>query len=84
MQVPPHGKGSLYIRPLLTGSGPVLGIAPAPECSFMIFTSPIGNYYKVRFPFKTLNCIWQSCYSRLGPECVILIEFKSSILVRAG
>ncbi|CAN6685417.1 unnamed protein product [Malus baccata var. baccata] len=44
--VPPPGKGSLYIRPLLMGSGPVLGIGPAPECTFLIFTSPIGNWYK--------------------------------------
>ncbi|XP_048424927.1 putative branched-chain-amino-acid aminotransferase 7 [Pyrus x bretschneideri] len=44
--VPPPGKGSLYIRPLLMGSGAVLGIGPAPECTFLIFTSPIGNWYK--------------------------------------
>ncbi|KAH7518177.1 hypothetical protein FEM48_Zijuj09G0144000 [Ziziphus jujuba var. spinosa] len=40
--VPPAGKGSLYLRPLLFGSGPVLGIGPAPEYSFVIFASPIG------------------------------------------
>ncbi|KAJ7968376.1 Branched-chain-amino-acid aminotransferase [Quillaja saponaria] len=44
--VPPYGKGSLYIRPLLMGSGGVLGIGPAPECTFLIFTSPIGIWYK--------------------------------------
>ncbi|MCE0480752.1 hypothetical protein HAX54_037855 [Datura stramonium] len=26
--IPPSGKGSLYIRPLLIGSGPILGLAP--------------------------------------------------------
>jgi branched-chain amino acid aminotransferase len=45
--VPPTGKGSLYIRPLLMGSGPVLGLAPAPEYAFIIFVSPVGNYFKV-------------------------------------
>ncbi|KAM3403232.1 hypothetical protein ACQJBY_006772 [Aegilops geniculata] len=45
--VPPTGKGSLYIRPLLVGSGPVLGLAPAPEYTFIIFASPVGNYFKV-------------------------------------
>lgn len=29
--VPPHGKGSLYLRPLLMGSGPILGLGPAPS-----------------------------------------------------
>ncbi|RDY03781.1 Branched-chain amino acid aminotransferase 1, mitochondrial, partial [Mucuna pruriens] len=45
--VPPHGKGSLYIRPLLFGSGSVMGIAPAPQCTFLIYTNPISNVYKV-------------------------------------
>ena len=29
--IPPIGKGALYIRPLLMGSGAILGVAPAPE-----------------------------------------------------
>lgn len=29
--VPPQGKGSLYLRPLLLGSGPILGLGPAPS-----------------------------------------------------
>lgn len=48
-QVPPTGKGSMYVRPLLMGSGPVLGLAPAPEYTFLIFVSPVGNYFKVPF-----------------------------------
>lgn len=44
--VPPWGKGTLYIRPLLFGSGPVLGIGPAPQCTLLIFTNPISNIYK--------------------------------------
>jgi branched-chain amino acid aminotransferase len=44
--VPPTGKGSLYIRPLLMGSGSVLGLAPAPEYTFLIYVSPVGNYFK--------------------------------------
>ncbi|KAI8534696.1 hypothetical protein RHMOL_Rhmol10G0116800 [Rhododendron molle] len=45
--VPPPCKGSLYIRPLLMGSGAVLGLAPAPEYTFLIYVSPVGNYFKV-------------------------------------
>ncbi|XP_058080806.1 branched-chain amino acid aminotransferase 2, chloroplastic-like isoform X3 [Magnolia sinica] len=44
--VPPPGKGSLYVRPLLIGSGPVLGLAPAPEYTFLIYASPVGTYFK--------------------------------------
>ncbi|ESR39394.1 Branched-chain-amino-acid aminotransferase 3 [Citrus sinensis] len=44
--IPPSGKGSLYIRPLLMGSGAVLGLAPAPEYTFLIYVSPVGNYFK--------------------------------------
>ncbi|XP_077233952.1 branched-chain amino acid aminotransferase 2, chloroplastic-like [Tasmannia lanceolata] len=44
--VPPSGKGSLYVRPLLIGSGPSLGLAPSPEYTFLIYASPVGNYFK--------------------------------------
>ncbi|XP_034676831.1 branched-chain-amino-acid aminotransferase 2, chloroplastic-like isoform X2 [Vitis riparia] len=50
--IPPPGKGSLYIRPLLMGSGPVLGLGPAPECTFLIYASPVGNYFKVSAPLN--------------------------------
>jgi branched-chain amino acid aminotransferase len=42
--VPPGDKGSLYIRPLLIGSGPVLGVKPAQEYLFCVFASPVGQY----------------------------------------
>uniref|UniRef100_A0A0E0KAW8 Branched-chain-amino-acid aminotransferase n=1 Tax=Oryza punctata TaxID=4537 RepID=A0A0E0KAW8_ORYPU len=44
--VPPQGKGALYIRPLLIGSGPILGLAPAPEYMFLIYAAPVGTYFK--------------------------------------
>ncbi|KAF3506505.1 hypothetical protein F2Q69_00009906 [Brassica cretica] len=46
-RVPPLGKGALYIRPLLLGSGAILGVAPAPEYTFLIYVSPVGDYRKV-------------------------------------
>lgn len=45
--VPPMGKGSLYIRPLLMGSGPILGLGPAPSYTFAIFAAAVGAYFKV-------------------------------------
>ncbi|MCL7037166.1 hypothetical protein MKW94_013799 [Papaver nudicaule] len=44
--VPPPGKESMYIRPLLIGTGPVLRLEPAPECTFITCAPPVGNYYK--------------------------------------
>ena len=45
--VPPYGSGaSMYIRPFLFGSGPVLGVSPASEYQFRIFVSPVGPYFK--------------------------------------
>jgi branched-chain amino acid aminotransferase len=48
--IPPYDSGgSLYIRPLLIGSGPILGVAPAKEYKFIIFTSPVGPYFPQGF-----------------------------------
>ena len=44
--VPPHGKGTLYIRPLLFGSGAILGLGPAPSYTFLVYCSPVGAYFK--------------------------------------
>ncbi|MEC8998636.1 MAG: branched-chain amino acid aminotransferase [Candidatus Thermoplasmatota archaeon] len=44
--VPPIGKGALYVRPLLMGSGVVLGVAPAPDYTFLVYVSPVGPYFK--------------------------------------
>ncbi|KAH7665004.1 Branched-chain amino acid aminotransferase II protein [Dioscorea alata] len=53
--VPPYGKGSLYIRPLLLGSGPILGLAPSPEYMFLVFAVPVGKYFKDRLPSVNLS-----------------------------
>ena len=45
--VPPFGTGgSMYLRPLLIGTGPQIGVAPAHEYTFMIMVMPVGAYYK--------------------------------------
>ncbi|KAJ3156924.1 hypothetical protein HDU86_003459 [Geranomyces michiganensis] len=44
--VPPYGSnGSLYVRPFVFGSGPQVGLSPATEYTFMVFVSPVGEYY---------------------------------------
>ncbi|KAG7577900.1 Aminotransferase class IV [Arabidopsis thaliana x Arabidopsis arenosa] len=44
--IPPPGKGTLYIRPILFGSGPILGSFPIPETTFTAFACPVGRYHK--------------------------------------
>lgn len=45
--VPPYGSGaSLYIRPYMFGSNPVIGVSPADEYQFRVFATPVGPYFK--------------------------------------
>lgn len=45
--VPPYGSGAtLYIRPYMFGSNPVIGVKPASEYQFRIFATPVGPYFK--------------------------------------
>lgn len=45
--VPPYGSGAtLYIRPYMFGSNPVIGVKPASEYQFRTFTTPVGPYFK--------------------------------------
>ena len=64
--VPPYDSGgALYIRPLMIGNGPVLGVKPADEYKFIIFTSPVGPY----FPdgFKAIDLEVSKKYTRAAP-----------------
>ena len=45
--VPPYGSGAtLYLRPYMFGSNPVIGVKPANEYQFRIFATPVGPYFK--------------------------------------
>lgn len=45
--VPPFGSGAtLYIRPYVFGTNPVIGIKPADEYEFRMFCTPVGPYFK--------------------------------------
>jgi len=56
--VPPYGTGaSLYVRPLLIGTGPEVGVKPAKEFLFMVFVMPVGPYFKEGFkPVDLMIC----------------------------
>lgn len=48
--IPPYGTGAaLYLRPLLLGTGPQVGVKQADEYLFMVFAGPVGPYFKEGF-----------------------------------
>ncbi len=63
--LPPMGRGAMYVRPLLMGSGPVLGVAPAPSYSFMIYVTPVGPYFKGGM--KAIDLLISNEFHRAAP-----------------
>ncbi len=64
--VPPYGTGaSLYIRPLLIGTGPEVGVRPAKEYTFLVFVMPVGPYFKSGF--KPVDVMISRTYDRAAP-----------------
>ena len=65
--VPPYGYGaSLYIRPLLIGTGAQVGVKPADEYLFMVFVTPVGPYFKEGF--KPTSVVIMREYDRAAPQ----------------
>ena len=65
--VPPYESGaSLYIRPLLIGTGPEIGVKPAKEYLFMVFVMPVGPYFKEGF--MPTDLIIMRKYDRAAPQ----------------
>ncbi len=64
--IPPYESGgALYIRPLYIGTGPILGVAPATEYKFIIFTVPVGPYFPEGF--KAIDLEISKKYTRAAP-----------------
>jgi len=64
--VPPFDSGaSLYIRPLVIGTGPQVGLNPSTEYLFIIFVSPVGPYFKDGF--KPIKLIIDRSVDRAAP-----------------
>lgn len=64
--IPPFGTGAtLYIRPLLFGIGPQVGVKPADEYMFMVFVSPVGPYFKEGFQPVSIEVVKD--YDRAAP-----------------
>ena len=65
--VPPYGTGgSMYIRPLLIGTGPQIGVAPASEYTFLVMVMPVGPYYKGGL--KPVRALVVDEYDRAAPN----------------
>ena len=63
--IPPLGKGALYVRPVLWGTGPIMGVAPAPSYTFMVFVTPVGPYFKGGL--SSIKLIISDEYHRAAP-----------------
>ncbi|MDY0014749.1 MAG: branched-chain amino acid aminotransferase [Bacteroidales bacterium] len=64
--IPPYGMGaSLYIRPLIIGTGAQVGVKPANEYLFIVFVTPVGPYFKGGF--KTTPFVVTRKYDRAAP-----------------
>lgn len=61
--VPPASTdGAFYLRPVLFGSGPEIGMSGAPEYTFLVFGTPVGNFYKDGV--KPVSCLVIEDYDR--------------------
>ena len=64
--VPPYASGcSMYIRPVLFGTGAQVGVNPADQYEFIIFVMPVGPYFKDGF--KATPCCIMRGYDRAAP-----------------
>jgi branched-chain amino acid aminotransferase len=64
--VPPYESGaSLYIRPLLIGTGAQVGVKPSEEYTFLVFVTPVGPYFKGGF--QTTPFVLMREYDRAAP-----------------
>jgi len=65
--IPPYGTGgALYIRPLLIGTGPVMGVSPSEEYTFIMLGLPVGPYYKGGI--SPIDAIILDDYDRAAPN----------------
>ena len=60
--IPPYGKGSLYVRPIVWGTAPAIGVRAVSEYTFVVFVSPVGSYFKDGI--KPLNLKVETDYHR--------------------
>ena len=60
--ITPYGKGSLYVRPIVWGTAPAIGVRAVSDYTFVVFVSPVGSYFKDGI--KPLNLKVETNYHR--------------------
>lgn len=68
--VPPYradkvAQGSLYLRPVVWGTGAILGVNAAPSYTFLVYASPVGPYFKGGL--QPIKLLVTSQYHRAAP-----------------
>ncbi|MGL5261845.1 MAG: branched-chain amino acid aminotransferase [Bacteroides sp.] len=65
--VPPYESGAaLYIRPILIGTAPQIGVYPGDEFMFVVMVTPVGPYFKEGFKPSPYAILRQ--YDRVAPQ----------------
>ena len=92
--IPPYETGaSLYIRPLLIGTGAQVGVKPANEYLFVIFVTPVGPYFKGGFSMPspasmTVRLRWGQVRSRwvvtMLPVCVPVRKLTRQVIQQSS
>ncbi len=64
--VPPYGSGaSLYIRPVMFGITPDVGVKPAKDYLLIVYVMPVGPYFKTGF--KPVDMLLVRGFDRAAP-----------------
>lgn len=81
--VPPYGSGgALYLRPLLFGSGPRIGLQPADEYTLLVMAIPVGDYYKGGM--KPTTAVVMEDYDRAAPRGVGHVKVGLGSMIRSA
>ncbi len=68
--IPPAGMGSLYLRPLVIGTGPGLGVNPSSWYHYIVYASPVGPYFKGGSAGAGIALEVSSSFHRAAPKGV--------------
>jgi len=66
--LPTQEQGSLYIRPLAYGDGPMLGVKASDDYTFLVYATPVGSYFKSGL--KMLDTILTDKYHRIATKSI--------------
>ena len=66
--LPKKDQGSLYVRPIAYGEGPMLGVKASDYFTFLIYVTPVGSYFNSGL--KRLNTIITDKYHRVATKSV--------------